>query len=135
MRMKTQSEYYNIQGKMTVLPSQSVISSSVCVVSHSRHVGCECPAGFEGPHCEHPIKGVSVSAMVNGATSNKSVGSIIGTVAAVVFIVAAALFAKERYVDKPKRDAIRRAHMPIGFAQEMPSSSRKGRRNGTRDIV
>lgn len=74
--------------------------------------------------------------MVNGATSNKSVGSIIGSVAAVVFIVAVGLFAKERYVDKPKRDAIRRAHMPIGFAQEMPSSSsRKGRRNGTRDIV
>ena len=71
--------------------------------------------------------------MVNGATSNKSVGSIVGIVVGVFFAVGLVLFAKERYVDKPKRDAIRRAHMPPGFAQEM--SGRRGRRNNTRDIV
>jgi hypothetical protein len=74
-----------------------------------------------------------VSAVVNSATSNKSVGSIVGIVLGVFFAVGLLFFAKERYVDKPKRDAIRRANMPPGFASEM--SSRKGRRNNTRDIV
>jgi hypothetical protein len=74
-----------------------------------------------------------VTAMVNSATSNKSVGSIVGIVLGVLFAVGLALFAKERYVDKPKRDLNRHAHMPPGFTNEM--SSRKGRRNNTRDIV
>ncbi|KAG7345354.1 EGF-like domain containing protein [Nitzschia inconspicua] len=102
--------------------------------SEQRHAGCDCPAGYEGPHCEHLIKGFSLSAMVHTATSNKSVGSIIGIMSGVVLIVALGLFAKERYIDKPKRDAIRRAHMPPGFGGET-SSRKSGRRNNTRDIV
>jgi hypothetical protein len=71
--------------------------------------------------------------VANSVTGNKSVGSIVGIVIGVFVAVGLVLFAKERYVDKPRRDASRRAHMPPGFANEM--SSRKGRRNNTRDIV
>lgn len=99
-----------------------------------RHVGCICPAGYEGSHCEIPVKGFSVTAMVNTATSKKSVGSIVGIVLGSFAAVALVFFAKERYVDKPKRDAARRAGMPPGYpGTEM--SSRRGRRNNTRDIV
>ena len=98
-----------------------------------RHVGCICPAGFEGPHCEYPVKGFSVSAVVNSVSSKKSVGSIIGIVMGTFFGVALVFYGKERYIDKPKRDAERRAgheHMFMARSHEMTS-----RRNKHRDIV
>ena len=69
--------------------------------------------------------------MVHSATSNKSVGSIVGIVLGSFVVVGLVLFAKERYVDKPKRDAARRAgHEHIFMASEMTS-----RRNNGRGIV
>ncbi|KAL3919327.1 MAG: hypothetical protein SGARI_007236 [Bacillariaceae sp.] len=96
-----------------------------------QHLGCICPAGFEGSHCEYPIKGFSVSDMVSAATSSKSIGSIIGIIFGTFIAVALVLFAKERYVDKPKRDAKRRAGHEVMFAANEMSS----RRNNPRGIV
>jgi hypothetical protein len=96
-----------------------------------KFVGCTCPAGFEGVHCETPVKGFSVSAMVTTATSNKSAGSIVGIVFGTFAAIALILFAKDRYVNKPKRDAERRAGM-VAYPR---SSEMSSRRNMTRDII
>mmetsp|Transcript_28437 Transcript_28437/g.47260 ORF Transcript_28437/g.47260 Transcript_28437/m.47260 type:complete len:105 (-) Transcript_28437:122-436(-) len=99
----------------------------------TNHLGCTCPDGWEGPHCELQVKGFSVTAVVQHATSGKSSGAIAGIVIGCFGAVALFLFVKERFIDKPKRERAKqlRPGMP-GYVRTHEMASR---RNMTRDII
>jgi predicted permease len=76
---------------------------------------------------------LSLSAIVEQATSKKTVGAIVAIVMGTVFGLVFVFFAKERFIDKPRRERQRLNAMTPGMRAQAELAT--GRRNRTRNIV
>lgn len=97
-----------------------------------RHVGCDCPDGYHGDHCEIASSAHSITEVVYQATSKKSVGALVAIIIGSVVGVVAVFFVKERFIDRPRRERARENAMTPGMRAQAELSTR---RNRTRGIV
>jgi len=111
--------------------------------SNTKHVGCDCPDGWEGDHCEMQIKnlGSLTTNLLREVEENFTVGEIVGIIIGVCIGMGLLFYFKRNILNnnkinkRKKRSRRRGRNKGLELSSSSATNADDGGPNDTRDII